>query len=67
MLIKQVHQKSAIFACIGISQILVLSFNQMCAMGVMFYLSNTAISNIKGSSLISKNNAINLMENADLT
>ena len=39
----------------------------MCAMGVMFYLSNTAISNIKGSSLISKNNAINLTENADLT
>ena len=39
----------------------------MSAMGVMFYLSNTAISNIKGSSLISKNNAINLMENADLT
>ena len=30
-------------------------------------LSDTAVSNMKGSSLISKNNAINLMENADLT
>ena len=32
ILIKQVHQKSGIFATIGISQIIVLSFNQMSAM-----------------------------------
>ena len=31
MLTKQVHQKSAIFVIIGISEIIVLSFNKMSA------------------------------------
>ena len=37
MLIKQVHQKSVIFANIGFSEIIVLSFNQMSAINVMIY------------------------------
>ena len=37
MLIKQVHQKSAIFVTIGISSIIALSFNQMSATDVMIY------------------------------
>ena len=37
MLIKQVHQNSVIFISIGISSIIVLSFNQMSAIGVMIY------------------------------
>ena len=34
ILIKQVHQKSVIFITIGISYIMVLSFNQMSQMGI---------------------------------
>ena len=37
MLIKQVHQKSVIFATIGFSVIILLSFKQMSAIGVMIY------------------------------
>ena len=37
MLIKQVHQKITIFAIIGISEIIVLSFKQMSAIDVMIY------------------------------
>ena len=79
MLIKQVHQKSVTFChywyflnfsfkfqpnvCNRCHGLLMMSVN----------LSNTAILNVKGSdyhciiSLISKNEAINLMQNADLT
>ena len=35
--IKQVHQKSVIFATIGFSEIILLSFKQMSAIGVMIY------------------------------
>ena len=35
MLKKQVHQKSVIIVIIGISQIIVLSFNKMFALDVM--------------------------------
>ena len=35
MLIKQVYQKSVIFVTIGISYIIVLSFNEMSAKDVM--------------------------------
>ena len=34
---KKVHQKGVIFVTIGISYIIVLSFNQMSAIDVMFY------------------------------
>ena len=37
MLIKQVHQKSMIFVTFGISEIIVLSFNQMSVIDVMIY------------------------------
>ena len=37
MSIKQLHQKSVIFVTIGISEIIILSFNQMSAIGVMIY------------------------------
>ena len=37
MLRKQVHQKSVIFATIGISQIKVLSFSEMYAKDAMIY------------------------------
>ena len=37
MLIKQEHQKSVIFVTTGISQIAVLSFNQMSRIDVMIY------------------------------
>ena len=37
MLIKQAHQKSVMFVTIGISKIMVLSFNQMPAIHVMIY------------------------------
>ena len=37
MLIKQVHQKSVLFATICISQISVLSFNQMSAKDVILF------------------------------
>ena len=36
-LVKQVHQKSMIFVIIDVSQIIVLSFNQMPAIDVMIY------------------------------
>ena len=36
-IVKQVHQKSVIFATIGISWIIVLRFNQMSAIDVMIY------------------------------
>ena len=68
MLIKQVHQESAIFVILishvcNRNDLLVMSLN----------LSDIAILNIKGSddcciiSLISKNEAIKLIQNADLT
>ena len=37
VLIKQVHQKSAIFVTIGISLIIILRFNGMTAIDVMIY------------------------------
>ena len=37
MLIKQAHQKNVIFVTIGISEIIILSFNQMSAIVVMIY------------------------------
>ena len=37
MLIKQSHQKSVMFATIGISWIIVLSFNQISVTDVMIY------------------------------
>ena len=68
MLIKQVHQERAIFVILishvcNRNDLLVMSLN----------LSDIAILNIKGSddcciiSLISKNEAIKLIQNADLT
>ena len=68
MLIKQVHQESVIFVILishvcNRNDLLVMSLN----------LSDIAILNIKGSddcciiSLISKNEAIKLIQNADLT
>ena len=35
MFIKQVHERSVIFATIGISLIIILSFNQMSAIDVI--------------------------------
>ena len=79
MLIKQVHQKSAIFVTIGISEINVLNFNQMSAilmsalLMMSMNLSDIAILNIKDFdygciiSRISKREAINIMENTGLT
>ena len=73
---KQVHQKSVIFVAIGISCI---KFQQNAcnrchdSLMISMNLSNIAILNIKGSdyrcisSLISKNETTNLMQNADLT
>ena len=74
MLIKQVDRKNVIFVTIVISQIIVLSLNQISVIGAMISinLSNIAILNIKCSgcrciiSLISKNEAIKLMQNADM-
>ena len=37
MLIKQGHQRSVIFVTIGISEIIVLSFNQMPGINVVIY------------------------------
>ena len=37
MLIKQVHRKNVTFVSVTISQILALSFNQMCGIDVMIY------------------------------
>ena len=37
MLIKQAHQKSVMFLNIGISEIIVLIFKQMSAIGAMIY------------------------------
>ena len=37
MLIKQAHQKSVMFLTIGISPIIVLSFNQISVIDVMVY------------------------------
>ena len=77
MLIKQVHQRSVIFVIIGFSQIIVLSSNvgNRCHDLLMMSLnvSDVAILNVKDSdycciiSLISKNEAINLIKNDDLT
>ena len=39
MLIKQLHQKSAMFVTIGISEIIVLNFNQVSVINAMIYLS----------------------------
>ena len=52
-LIKQVHQKSVIFALIGISKMLVINFNHVCngchGISMMVYeLQNIAILNAKG-------------------
>ena len=79
MLVQQANQKSVIFATIGIFQIKALSFNQMSAnryrdsLTMSINLSNIAILNIKGSGYhciingISKNEVMNLLQNADLT
>ena len=79
MLVKQVHQKSAIFVTIGISEINVLNFNQMSAilmsalLMMSMNLSDIAILNIKDFdygciiSRICKREAINIMENTGLT
>ena len=77
LLIKQVHQKSVIFVTIGISYSFTFqpnAFNRCHDLLMMpINLSNIAILNIKGSdyrciiSLVSKNVAINLLQNADLT
>ena len=77
LLIKQVHQKSVIFVTIGISYSFTLqpnAFNRCHDLLMMpISLSNIAILNIKGSdyrciiSLVSKNVAVNLLQNADLT
>ena len=77
LLIKQVHQKSVIFVTIGISYSFTFqpnAFNRCHVLLMMpINLSNIAILNIKGSdyrciiSLVSKNVAINLLQNADLT
>ena len=48
MLIRQVHEKSVIFGTICIFWTKFLSFNQMCAMGVMMNLNDIAILNIHG-------------------
>ena len=77
LLIKQVHQKSVIFVTIGISYSLTFqpnAFNRCHDLLMMpINLSNIAILNIKGSdycciiSLVSKNEVVNLLQNADLT
>ena len=77
LLIKQVHQKIVIFVTIGISYSLTFqpnAFNRCHDLLMMpINLSNIAILNIKGSdycciiSLISKNEAIKLMQDANLT
>ena len=77
LLIKQVHQKSVIFVTIGISYSLTFqpnAFNRCHDLLMMpINLSNIAILNIKDSdycciiSLISKNEVIKLLQNADLT
>ena len=77
LLIKKVHQKSVIFVTIGISYSLTFqpnAFNRCHDLLMMpINLSNIAILNIKGSdycciiSLVSKNEVVNLLQNADLT
>ena len=77
LLIKQVHQKSVIFVTIGISYSFTFqpnAFNRCHDLLMMrINFSNIAILNIKGSdyrciiSLVSKNVAVNLLQNADLT
>ena len=78
MLIRQVHQKSVMLFSIGISWIILLSFNQMSVADVWFInVCNPQwycyILNIKGPdyhciiSLNNKNEAIKLLQNADLT
>ena len=82
-LIKQVHQKSVIFGIFGIHYWYFLNYSfkfqpivcnrchDLLMMSII--LSDIAILNIKGSdycciiSLIIKSEAINLMQNADLT
>ena len=78
MLIKQVHQKSGVFATIwyflNYSFKFQLNVCNRCydLLMMSINLSDIVILNIKGSdyrciiSLISKNEAINLMQNADL-
>ena len=78
MLIKQVHQKSGVFTIIwyflNYSFKFQLNVCNRCydLLMMSINLSDIAILNIKGSdyrciiSLISKNEAINLMQNADL-
>ena len=79
MLIKQVQQKSVMFATIVFFFNYIFKFqpnlynrcHDLLMMSINF--SDIAILNIKGSdyccsiSLISKNEAINLLQNADLT
>ena len=76
MLIKQVYQKSVMFFIVGISSIKVST--NVCnrrhdLLMMSMNLSDVAILNIKSSdyccisSRISKNMAVNLMQNADLT
>ena len=73
-LIKQVNQKSMIFACIGIIQKKGLSFNRMSLIGVLMYnLRDIAILNIHGANYsciisgISESEAMNLTQNVDLS
>ena len=79
ILIKQVHQKSVIFATIGFFFSFSFKFQpNVCnrchdLLMISINLSDIAILNMKGSdyccivSLISKEEAVNLMQNADLT
>ena len=79
ILIKKVHHNSVMFTTIAIFYIIVLKFQpnaySRChaLLITSMNLSNIAILNIKGSdyycivSLISKNEAINLMQNVNLT
>ena len=71
MLIKQVHQKCVIFLTIGISKRNVC--HRCHDLLISMNLSDIAILNIRSAdqhciiSRISKNNAINVMQHADLT
>ena len=75
MLIKQLNQKSATFTLLVFFKLQFLFQPNVCNRCHYLFImySDIAILNIKGSdyrciiSLISKNETINLMENADLT
>ena len=74
ILVQQVNQKSVIFPFIVIFKKKGLSFNRMSLIGVMMYnFRDIAILNIHGANYsciisgISKCEAINLMQNVDLS